>query len=150
MTERDQYIAGLRDLATMLEENPEFKLPYEGNVGPVTVFLMSYEVDDPKAAMAAHTRTLRHYTKEAVEKDASSSYFNVNARLGGADGLVVQLTTQRAAVCERVVTGTEVKKKKVKDPELVEKIPEVEVELEEEVVEWRCAPLLADATGAAS
>lgn len=145
MTDRDQYIAGLRELADLLEQNPDFRLPYEGSTGNMTVFLMSYDVADPKVAMAEHTRTLRRHTREAVTKDATSAYFDVNTRLGGPDGLSVQLSTQRAQVCERVVVGTEVKTKLVRDPELVEKLPLVAVEEQEEIIEWQCAPILASA-----
>jgi hypothetical protein len=53
-----------------------------------------------------------------------------------ADGVIVELVAWRSAVCERVVVGKETVE--VPDPDA----PTIEVE--RDIVEWRCQPILAD------
>ena len=50
----------------------------------------------------------------------------------------LEVWTNRANVCERVVTGTRTITETVRDPALVDAVPLVEVTREEEIVEWVC------------
>jgi hypothetical protein len=140
MTDRAEYIAGLRQLADLLEQNPDaLPLPYEGRSGAITFHFLSGE--DPKAEMAAAARAI----PTRLDKSGGDSYFDLT---GSLHGLKIELTAFRDAVCERVVTGTETVTEQVRDPEAAEQalasVPLVEVTRTIEHVEWRCTPLLAD------
>lgn len=65
-------------------------------------------------------------------KSVDSSFFRLN---GEVDGMEIELLASRGAVCERVVTGVEIKM--VPDPEA----PLVEKEVD--VVEWICPEVIA-------
>lgn len=116
---RAEYIAGLRAIADFLEGRPDVPLPYDADLG-------------------------RHYTDRAEfiaavraiggEKRYSSDFMEVARSFGPHE---VRFQCLRETVCERVVVGTE--KVMVPDPDAPK------VEKEREVVEWRCAPLLAEA-----
>jgi hypothetical protein len=73
----------------------------------------------------------------SVRKDYGSSYFRAYLGFGG---LEYRVTCERDAVCTRRVIGTQMVTKSV-PPEGVW----TEKEVEEDVVEWDCHPLLAAA-----
>lgn len=74
------------------------------------------------------------WDKSAATRDDSMDFTQER------DGLSLQVTVVREAVCERVVVGTETVT--VPAQPASEALPERTVE--REVVEWRCASLLAD------
>jgi hypothetical protein len=122
--QRSEYIAGLRELADLLQDHPEVPLPYNGT----TTELLWIEYDRDIIATiikALPGPVTKHYT--------AAGQFQAKTRL---HGLRVEV------VCERVVVGTET----VTVP-AVEARPEAIVE--QEIVEWRCHPILADDRGAA-
>ena len=150
LARRDAYIKGLRALADALEQNPgDLPLPYEGNVSDITFHFLS--AADPRAEMAAAARALPcNWRKNVSDYTArgGEAYFDLKGEL---HGVKVELTAYRADVCERVVTGTREVTEKVKDPEALAAVPEVEVTRTVEDVEWVCHPVMApQATGDAA
>lgn len=131
-TARSEYAAGLVELARLLVEHPEVPLPYEGHLAPLT--LMFLDVDTARAEMAAAVRAI----PTDWSKDAGTEYFRMD---GGLRGLKLRLTAYRASVCERVVVGTRPVVKQIPDPAVV--VPLVDVVEDEEIVDWRCRPVLA-------
>jgi hypothetical protein len=135
--QRAAYISGLHKLADWLEQHPELPLPYDGAspTGGRLNFILSM-FDDHKDLARRFARAF----PGTVEKHIRDNVLNLKASF---DGLHVLLIADRNAVCERVVVGTETVTEKVKDPELLAQVPEVEVTREREIVEWRCGSLLA-------
>lgn len=140
---RAAYIQGLRQLADVLERNPGIRLPLSADMPSHTTFLFHDRPDSPAVqALADAARAFPcSFTKSTSGE--GGKWFDLLGRLGGPGGLGVQLSAYREAVCTRVVTGTREVTKKVKDPDLLERVPEVEVTETVEDVEWRCHPLLA-------
>lgn len=132
--DRTGYTAGLRALADLLDAHPEVPLPYHGSTAPLTIMHLSGA--DQRTKFLASVRAFPgHKTKEA--RDA---YFDVEVML---HGLSVQITANRDAVCERVVTGTRVLYRDVPDPEALAAVPTTTVTETVEDVRWDCRPLLA-------
>lgn len=138
--QRTAYIAGLRALADVLEQHAEVPLPYGGSSTSMTIYFLGGKA--PRTAMAATARAFPcNWRKQTREyEDGRVAYFDMDSEL---HGLKVQLTAYREAVCERVVTGTREVTEKVKDPDALAAVPEVEVTKTVEDVEWRCHPLMA-------
>jgi hypothetical protein len=137
VTDRAAYIDGLRQLASVLERNPEVQLPSDGRTLPLA---WTFWGGDAREQMAAVARALRcAWQKEVtVEDEEFPAYFRM---AGDLSGLQVQLTAYRDAVCTRVVTGTEDREvEEVVTPALTRKVTKPV-----EVVEWRCESLLAPA-----
>lgn len=131
--DRSQYIAGLRQLADVIEQHDELPLPYQGNDTAMTLYFLS----EGRDAFVAAARVIPGRLDKAVRDDV----YQLSTRFGGDRGLKISLTAYRDAVCERVVTGTETVTKTVPDPSV--KVPLVEVTETVETVEWVCRPLLA-------
>lgn len=129
--ERAAYVAGLRQLADILDAHPEVPLPYDGDSDEITFHFLSGE--DPRAEMAAAARALPCTWR----KDASDDYFDL---FGALAGLKVRLVAFRAQVCTRRVTGTEEREVE----EIVTPAVKQVVRKQVEVVEWTCHPILAD------
>lgn len=138
---RAEYVKGLRALADAIEENLALPLPYDGRTNRIAFHFLS--TADPRAEMAAAARALPCDLRKRVE-----DYGTLGAYLyldGELHGVKVELVASRNSVCERVVTGTHEETRKVKDPEALATVPEIEVTETVEDVEWRCAPILAPA-----
>lgn len=129
MTDRAEFIAGLRKLADLLDERDDFPLPYEGTSAHLLFFLHG----DNQAERLADFVRLMDGKKDKVP---SYDYFGVD---GSLFGIKVSVNADRDAVCERVVVGTETVE--VPDPDALAAVPTI-VE-ERELVEWRCRPVLA-------
>jgi hypothetical protein len=138
VNERTDYIEGLRQLADLLDANPDVPLPYTG--AGTFAPLQWVEVDDDARAVFAKVASIIPGTKT---KRTDEYNFALAGQLAG---LHVAVLAPRYAVCARVVIGTREVTEEVPDPEA----PKVTVTRTEEIVEWKCAPLLADATGGAS
>lgn len=134
----DEQAAGLRLLATMIEENPQLaeNFRYELMSSGLNLHLYS---DDRPAEMANIGRIARRYGATTT-KDVGESLYQLKCDFGT---IKVDVLSRREEVCERVVVGTETVTKTVKDPELLAEVPDVEVTEEVEIVEWQCKPLLA-------
>ena len=118
--ERAQHVQGIRMLADVLANHPEIESPIKGGV---SMTFWSWSVDDPKAEMLKYRRAYGG----KWEKDAAH-YFSLKGKLAG---LPVTLSTERDAVCEKVVVGTETKK-------VTKYGPSYTVDEEVDIVEWRC------------
>lgn len=132
---RADYIAGLRALATTLEHHPDLELPYDGRSSSINVMVHG----DQRERVAAWARVL----PGAKNKRASTNgaYFYLEGRMAG---LQIAVIADRGEVCERVVVGTREVTEEVPDPEAVAALPKRTQTRVEEVVEWRCHPVLDD------
>ena len=134
----DQYAAGLRALADMIQGNPELA-PLASYLNSTNVF---YGWTKEDLALIARTAKASGFK---VDKDAFSDVYKLELHHGPVGFSVL---SQRDQVCERVVTGTQVVTKTVKDPEILATVPEVELTETVETFEWRCGSLLAEDTPA--
>lgn len=135
-TDREQYIEGLRQLAQVLEDNPEIELPTYGTLLPMSMGF--FESGGDRDRMAAAARAFPCTWQKSVHDSETQSYFNLDGRLAG---LRIQLSSFRDLVCTRRVVGTE-------DREVEEEVtPAVtrKVVKPVEVVEWDCGPILRPA-----
>lgn len=124
----------LRAAADLMDEHPDLPVPYittrhNGDVF-FNWFLMHNDTDQ-KTAAASIMRTLRGSWQK---RERGNALDFKSAR----PGLSLEFTVQREAVCTRRVVGTE-----------TVTIPAVEAQPERTekraVVEWDCAPVLAEA-----
>ncbi|OLE27951.1 MAG: hypothetical protein AUG44_08665 [Actinobacteria bacterium 13_1_20CM_3_71_11] len=139
MTEKELHIQqaeGLEKLAAMIRENPDLADELTYTLENLLVPLIG---DEQKPMMAKFARAAAR-GRIKHEKDASNSFFELKLWFGPVK---LQVSADREQVCERVVVGTETVTKKVKDPDALAAVPEVEVTETVEQVEWRCVPLLA-------
>ena len=123
LSERESFIADLRSAADFFEQHPELRTPSDARID---VWART------KAEMSVFLRASGH-----VEKHYLSDW--VFLRKTMPNGLIrVEFNGNREQVCERIVTGT-----KVVPAHVLPAQPETEVpEKVEEIVEWRCHPLL--------
>ncbi len=137
---RAEYVKGLRALADILEAHPEVPLPYQGSSPQYARLTFHFlNADDPRGEMAAARRALG----VPLDKDArDDAYFDLK---GSLHGLHFTMTAFRAAVCERVVTGTREVEIDEPDPQALAAVPKVKRTVTVEDVEWQCHPILADA-----
>lgn len=140
-TRRAGYIAGLRELADLLEQHPEVPTPYQGSEGKYAALSIHHLGTGPevKPAFAATVRALPGSRTKDVRDGDYGAYFDVHAVLGGA--LHVKVTAYRDTVCERHVVGT----REVELPAQAEQVipaREATVQVIEDV-EWVCTPVLA-------
>lgn len=100
----------------MIEQNPE--LAEFATMDGIYAFHVKSADDQATFARAA----MRHGAK--VEKDVWEKQHNLLLRWGPVAAYVL---ARREDVCERVVTGVEQVTKKVKDPDAVAALPDVEI-----------------------
>ena len=130
----DQLVGDLRKFATFLEEWWSY-LPDDLDVG-IASHLWGWDVEDVPDAMIEAVRAGLKGGAE-IRKDYSNLYFRVYMTFGE---LEYKIVCDRDQVCTKKVVGTETVTKKVP--------PEgewTEEEVEQDVVEWECHPLLAPA-----
>lgn len=145
MTDRAAYIAGLRQLADLLDANDVLPIPYAGSQTgtPIALYLLAH-ADDTRERFVQSVRALPGKRTKEVEDIGET--FRVAATLGGEGGLRVQVVAYRETVCERVVKGTREVTRDVTvydaplPPSRVETVTETV-----EDVEWVCSPVLAPA-----
>ena len=129
MTPREDYIAGMREYADLLEANPNL-LPFGGS-----------EYFCHHCRSAEEIAALRREIGGRWDKDTDGSdeFFRLTRRVGPHR---LAIFIERENVCERVVIGTETVE--IPDPDLVADVPLVTVE--QDVVRWVCPEsLLAEA-----
>ncbi len=133
-----QQAAGLRQLADMIEQNPELatNFDYTLNYSGISLHLRS---NDRATEMANIARIARRYGAKTT-KDIGDDMYNLVCDFGGVKAKVL---AYRNEVCERVVTGTHEVTEEVPDPVAVAALPKVKQTRVEEIVEWKCRPLLA-------
>lgn len=146
MTTREERIAGIRQLADLLEQHPEFPMPYHLESAELSIMFFSGDNDRDREDMARVARLIPgKLTKDVRESGEYGDYFDLHGRIAG---IKIKLTAYRDAVCKRVVTGTRTETKTVPDPELLEAVPTITVTETVEDVEWVCGPLLAESVPA--
>lgn len=129
--------ANLRAAAVLLDQHPDIPQPYivTSHSGAVRLSWYLSDESDGKALAARVVRSIDGAWGRG-EADYSGPLATWNQV---REGLNLHVSVARDQVCERVVTGTK-----------VVTIPAVEAQParteEREVVEWRCMPLLAEAT----
>lgn len=125
MSEREEFIAGLRALADWLEERPELPAPIGGE--RVLVFTQDVET---------FREHLRHMG--AVEKKYSGDDYACAIKRFGP--INYEVFTDREKVCRRMQVGIRTIVQEVP----VEDVETKTVEVEEPVYEWDCSPFLAE------
>lgn len=135
---RTAYTQGLRALADLLDEHPELPLPCHA----ISFYFLGGS--ESKAALAAAVRAFPGRLDKNDPNsggDYDSTYFKLTGRL---HGLLVDFTSYRKAVCERVVVGTTTVEVEEPDPDAVAALPRVKRTEVVEEVRWDCHSLLAD------
>jgi len=134
-SKRADYIAGLRQLADLLEQHADvLPLPLEGTGSDMSLYFLGGDDAKSELAAAVHVIPARLH-KNDPDSTYGRTYYGLSGRL---HGLRISLTAYREAVCERVVIGTKI----VAHPAMPAEPERTEVV---EQVEWRCHPVLADA-----
>lgn len=123
--EQQAVIDGLLELAAFLQSHPQFMHAIES-----TTFLQPVYDEAEFARLVSELGGRR--TKEVTEK-----WMNVTRSFGVID---MTLFIARDAVCTKRVTGVETIR--TPDPEALKAVPMIEVE--KEIVEWDCNPILAE------
>ncbi|MEV0968475.1 hypothetical protein [Microtetraspora glauca] len=136
MSDRAEYIKGLRALADILEAHPELPLPYEGDDASLNFIEGNAEEERRGAAVFARVMP------GTVRKEPRGEYFDLFAEI---HGVRVQWIARRENVCERVVTGTREVEIEEPDPDALAAVPKVKRTVVVEDVEWQCHPILAGA-----
>ena len=139
MVTREQQIAGLREFADFLEQNPE--VPMEDWRIGITYY--TYDDEPVKQAARAVAGWDKIYSDNFLDLAMS---FGRDPEMPDSDrnvGLRYVISVAREKVCEAKVVGKKVVKKR--DPEALKAVPMIEVE--EDIVEWECTPLLAPSEG---
>lgn len=139
MSHREDVISGLRQLADLLEHNPDVDLPYQLGGGSNITF-MFLSGGSERERMARLARLIPGKLTKKVMGSGAASYFGLSGKIGG---IKVTLMAYRDVVCERVVTGTREITEEVPDPDKLAEVPTISVTKTVEDVEWRCAPVLA-------
>ena len=133
-TDRDGFTAGLRAVASFLDDHPEVPLPLlDSHTDHMFTTMAIYLVDEStaRAELTAIARAMG-----TANKAASGDRFQVYRDF---HGIRVMAQAPRDQVCTRVVTGVEDREvEEVVTPAVVRKVRKPV-----EVVEWRCEPLLA-------
>ena len=127
-TERERWIAGLRDMAKFFEDHPELPVPVS------TIQLCLF----PKVE---EMRKYVHIFGKARKETLGDAYFFLNKVFyeDQYQKTYVQATWTRDNVCERVKTGT----KKVMQTVQVKPAETIQVETEVETFEWKCPKVAA-------
>jgi hypothetical protein len=124
----EEKIQGLRDLADLLEREPEL---CEAMTSPTMLYVFEHA---DTARFARLGLALGNATKGVKD-----NYYNIEREFGP---LTLQVTTRRENVCVKTVVGIEQVETFAPDPEVVAALPKVRVVTEVEKVEWVCPPSL--------
>ena len=125
-----EYADGLRRLADMIEASPDIPITYLDN--PNVWFGRDADTVAAiiRAGKAAGAEIVKYGTEDSMQR-------NVGVRFGAVEAMAL---VDKAAVCERVVTGT--RTIRVPDPAYIPpSVPRIEQTVDD--VEWKCRPLLA-------
>lgn len=125
--------SGLSALLDWSEAHPEIPLQQCGLTWVVADYEAPHLTHDEIVRAIADGSRIGDIAKSTHSLTDDRDIFTVTRKFGGA--VELQHHANRDDVCERVVTGT----RTVTKPDPAAPL----VEVEEEVVEWRCSPLLA-------
>lgn len=134
MIDRADFITGLRQLADLLEQHDDIPLPYDGITVPISIYDFWPDTDQNRSRAALFARAF----PGSVDKEFDGTRFRLHGQLAG---LRVEYVTYREAVCTKRVVGTKVVE--VEEREGEDTRPVVTRQLEQEMVEWECSPILA-------
>ncbi|MFF3443571.1 hypothetical protein [Streptosporangium sp. NPDC002721] len=102
MNARDEYIAGLRALASLLETRPEVGLPYEGVERlPASVFISALDGPDPLAQTIAYVEAMEERPTVQFGYHPGRPNFWVEVK-GRIRGLHLRVQARTSEVCELV------------------------------------------------
>ena len=126
-------VAGLREAAALVEAHPELPTPYVTSSSDGRAHVHWFLTMDGRTKVNQRGDAVRIMRAVGGKWDKETyNEFSFQRRLGLLN-LLIQV--EREAVCERVVTGTEV----VTVPAVAAEPERTE---ERDVVEWRCEPVL--------
>ena len=128
-TDRTEYTQGLRALADLLDHNPDLPLPYHGSDAHHRLNWIEYD----KTSAARFAQLI----PGTVTKTARGDCIDLEGQIAG---LHVLFIASRAAVCERVVTGTH--EVTVPATPAIKATKATTTVVED--VEWVCGSLLAE------
>lgn len=98
MSGRADYIQGLRDLASILEQNDDLPLPYQGTVASMTFHYLSSP--DPVAEMIAAMEAIPcGFTSRISAFEDGNVYLDLDGELRGVK---IRLTAFRKDTCEQI------------------------------------------------
>ena len=132
---RDEYTAGLRELADILDAHPDVPLPFSGRAGedfPLRIYLFGLSKEDVVTAVRAFPGP--------KTKEFSGDYARMGVTL---HGLSIVLMPHRETVCTKRVVGT----RTVVTPAAPARSATPAHIVKEDIVEWDCHPFLAEAEG---
>lgn len=93
MKGREQYIAGMRELADMLEKHETIPLPIDGRLVPIDLcFLGHNETPQQWAGQRAERARVAALLPGKFTERTQGVYSRLVGRLGGPDGLRVELS----------------------------------------------------------
>lgn len=128
MTEDQQeWLAGLRELVTFLDEKPDLIPAYIG----LKICRFGRGTKAEFAALALQLGP--------SAKSSDDTWFNVTRKFGPHE---FEVTQRREDICERRVVGTDTTEVEEPDPEVVAALPKVKRTVTTEKVEWVCPPSL--------
>lgn len=137
--QRAEYIAGLRQLADVLERHPEQSLPMDREF---TCWARDYDgktwltpVDRLEVFSKSFPGTKHKDT--FVYGDCNEFWLRVHLH-----GISVICRSDREQTCTKRVVGTKRVVETVVDPAEYAKLPRTTVEREEEIIEWDCPKIL--------
>lgn len=141
-TRRAESTAGLRSLADWFDQHPEIDLPYQATGSPVPAsFSVGIFASDAASERGEDDTAERfaHAVKALGgerQKSATDTAMRVTRTFG--PGLELDVWASRSRVCEAIVVGTKaVTREEIVTPAVTRLVVE-----DQDVIEWRCAPLL--------
>lgn len=130
---RARLVRGLRAFARILEEDLDLPLPTHYTIQ--WLIFANHDYEEQKATAAEIVKKVGG----KWDKSGMDTLFNFTSHV---HGLPLEITVDRPAVCQRVVTGTREVEVEVPDPSVT--VPTVTVTKTVEEFEWKCEPLLGD------
>lgn len=138
-----RIIDALLSIAALIEKHPEL---VHGD-GPLRHAFSNLYANVDTRADVAHLARLCVRSGAKVEKFQGNVYAGVEVHFtppGTYPQVYVRASVDREQICERVVTGTHEVIEEVPDPDLLAAVPKVTNVRVEEIVEWKCRPILPD------
>ena len=139
--DRATFADSLRTIADLLDSTPDLPKPDVLRLGDGGMPKVEWNVwdEEPAPRIAELVRLIGgKWDKNAPTTEYQQKYYRLTRDYQGVE---LEIATYRDRVCERVVTGTR---------EVTEEVAvqTAMVTRTEDVVEWRCHPLLAEAVSA--
>jgi len=128
---RSQLVSGLREAAAWFEAHPEVPIPHH-------VDMTIYDLGGEEAELETLGTTAR--AMGTATKVHEGEFFKLSRTF--ADAVTVTAVAWRKNVCQRTVVGT----KTVIEQRPPDGVEMVDVEIEQEIVEWDCPPSLLGET----